>query len=120
VGIDEVCVVTTPGAVIDYTLRLRKRAASDWVLPEYREVETPGSVVNFDDVNVIPSRIEAEDFVADPAFTGSTIEVQIVLGSNLPCTFSTPDNEGGRRPSIDLDYYIERAAAETSSLPDTL
>jgi hypothetical protein len=27
---------------------------------------------------------------------------------------------GGRGPSIDLDYYIERAAAETSSLPDTL
>jgi hypothetical protein len=27
---------------------------------------------------------------------------------------------GGRGPSIDLDYYIERAAAESSSLPDTL
>jgi hypothetical protein len=32
----------------------------------------------------------------------------------------TDDEPGGRRPNIDLDYYIERAAAEASSLPNTL
>jgi hypothetical protein len=136
-GIEEVCVVTTPGAVTDFRLRLRKWVgdgdSGSFVDPDYDDREVSGSVVNFDDVNVIPSRIEVEDFVKDSSFTGSTFEVRIVLGADLlddvnsPCVFPTDDDDGpsgGRGPNfdidIDLDHYRNRAVAVAQALPDTL
>jgi hypothetical protein len=139
-GIAEVCVVTTPGAVTAFSLKIRQWVVnadpdlSDFKDPDYDNAgEVPGAVVSFEDVlndfGVTPSRIEAEEFVIDPSFTGSTIEVRIVLGADLlddvnsPCVFPTGDDDGpsgGYDIDIDLDHYRNRAAVGAQALPDTL
>jgi len=129
-GIAEVCVVTTPGAVTEFRLRLRDYVSGEFLVPDYdNQQAVPETVVNFDDVMLNPSRIDVEDFDMVDGFAGSTIEVRIVLGADLlddgnsPCVFPTGDDDGpsgGRGPNLDLDHYRNRAATESGALPDTL
>jgi hypothetical protein len=123
VGIEEVCVASTPGAVSGFEVRLRRLAPTFDPPFDVSTPATPGNAVNFDDVAAAqPARIEVENFTLDPSFTGA-VEVQIVLGANFPCEFR--DGSDGERPGgfdldVDIDHYRNRAASETGALPDTL
>ena len=132
----KMCVTATPGAVSSFDLRFRKFPSDDYGQYLISDASldfdydflglTGGSYIGGnpdpdDGYQPVPawppSRIQPENFVLDPSFTG-TLEIQIVLAVDPVCGLS--GGSGGRGPSIDLDHYIERAAAETSSLPDTL
>ncbi len=122
------CVAVTPGSFVDFDLRLR-----DLLDPGFDQtiLQTESKIlIDFMDAAIdgIPRRIEVENFVFDPTFTGSTIQVQIVLAS--ADAFETNESlcglgggsEEGRTPVLDIDpeTFLNRATAETGALPDTI